>query len=152
MQQIETPIKHRTLSYETELMKTEQRDGIVRSVGKPGIRISSPPEFKGKEGLWTPEHFFVAALDSCLMMTFLALAARNSLIVKEYNSQATGVLESENGVFSFTKVTLEPVVIVERIEEFEKAKGLLEEAHNRCFVANSVRSEVLMNPSIRWIP
>jgi organic hydroperoxide reductase OsmC/OhrA len=144
--------RHRTFTYTTDLGSIGQRGGILRSPGKQEIRVSSPPEFKGEDGVWTPEHFFVAAVDSCAMMTFLGLASRHSLVVRGYSSQAIGVLEFVEGKYVFTKVTLEPHVIVEHIEDLQKAKDLLEQAHRSCLIANSIRSEVIMKPLVQWVP
>ncbi len=100
MQQTTIQTKPRSFTYSTDVVKIGQRAGILSSVGKEEFRVASPPEFKGEAGVWTPEDLFVAALDSCTMMTFLALAGRNSLTVLEYSSHATGVLESVEGKVS----------------------------------------------------
>ena len=144
--------KHSTFTYTTDLGNIGHRAGILSSSGKPEIRVSSPPEFKGEDDVWTPEHFFVAAVDSCTMMTFLALARRESLEVVKYSSKATGVLEFVEGKYQFTKVTLEPHIIVDYIEDIPKAKNLLEEAHRSCLIANSIQSEVIMDPLVQWVP
>jgi organic hydroperoxide reductase OsmC/OhrA len=152
MEEISTQTRHRSFIYTTDLGSIGQRAGILSSPGKQEIRVSSPPEFKGEDGVWTPEHFFVAAVDSCTMMTFLALARRQGLVVMKYSSQATGVLEFLEGKYSFSKVTLEPHIFVEHIEDIRKAKDLLNEAHRTCLIANSIRSEVTIEPTVQWIP
>ncbi len=147
---LQTRIQAKPLSftYSTDVVKIGRRAGILSSDGKEEFRVASPPEFKGEAGVWTPEDLFVAAVDSCTMMTFLALAGRNSLSVLDYSSQATGVLESVEGVYRFSKVTLKPRIAVESIYEIEKARELLNEAHKSCFIANSIVSEVIIEPRI----
>jgi peroxiredoxin-like protein len=140
--------KPRIYTYSTDVVKIAERAGVLSSKGKEEFRIASPPEFKGEPGVWTPEDLFVASVDTCTMLTFLALANRNSLVVHEYRSQATGVLEPLNGKFQFSKVTLRPNVTVDQAEEVEKAKRLLKEAHASCFVANSITTEVIIEPTI----
>ncbi len=148
MQQTTIQTKPRSFTYSTDIVRIGQRAGVLSSEGKEEFRIASPPEFKGEAGVWTPEDLFVAALDSCTMMTFLALAHRNSLNVLEYNSHATGVLESVEGKFRFSRVTLSPSIKVDSIEDVEKAKQLLIEAHHNCFIANSIVSDVILEPRI----
>ena len=149
MQQSTIQTKPRSFTYSTDIVKLGQRVGILSSAGKEEFRVSSPPEFKGEAGVWTPEDLFVAALDSCTMMTFLALAARNALTVLDYSSHATGVLESVEGKFRFTKITLKPSITLDSIDDMEKAKELLNEAHKNCFIANSIVSEVIVDPFIK---
>ena len=152
MEEISTQTRHRTFVYTTELGSIGPLAGILSSPGKQEIRVSSPPEFKGEAGVWTPEHFFVAAVDSCTMMTFLALARRQGLGVIKYSSQATGVLELVEGKYGFSKITIESHISVEHIEDIRKTKDLLNEAHRTCLIANSIRSEVAMEPIVQWIP
>ncbi|MCI0607043.1 OsmC family protein [bacterium] len=149
MQQTTILTKPRSFTYSTDVVKIGQRAGILSSEGKEEFRVASPPEFKGEAGVWTPEDLFVAAVDSCTMMTFLALASRNSLTVLDYTSHAIGVLESVEGKFRFSKVTLKPRIAVESIHDIERAKELLKEAHQSCFIANSIISEVIVEPLIQ---
>jgi organic hydroperoxide reductase OsmC/OhrA len=111
-----------------------------------GIRVdaSSAPDFLGEASRVDPEEAFVASLSSCHMLTFLALAARRRLVVERYRDEAVGFLEkNEQGRLAMTRVVLRP-----RIEFAGEQPGdaeiarLHEKAHEHCFIANSVRSEV----------
>ena len=68
--------------YQTELQWTEQKKGVVSASGKPSFETAVPPEFKGHEGIWTPEDLFVASVNVCLMATFLYYAETEKLIFK----------------------------------------------------------------------
>ena len=148
MEQSALRIKHRTFTYSTDFIKVGHGTGMLSSSDKEDFLVSSPPEFKGEAGVWTPEDLFVGALESCTMLTFLALAGRKSLPVFDYTCTATGVLEYTEGKYSFTRITLKPRIVVEKADDREEALQLFEEAHKVCFVANSIRTEVILEPQI----
>lgn len=95
-----------------------------------------------------PEEAFVAALSSCHMLFFLAYAAKAGFIVDRYRDAATGVLgKGERGKVSMTVVTLRPVVDFSGVAP--EASGLVDlhhRAHAACYIANSVRTEVRIEP------
>jgi organic hydroperoxide reductase OsmC/OhrA len=109
------------------------------------VEASSAPEYLGSADRVNPEEAFVAALSSCHMLTFLALAARKRLVVERYEDAAVGVLEKNgNGKLAVTRVTLRPKVIFARdaVPSPQDLQQLHEKAHEHCFIANSVRTEV----------
>ena len=65
---------NKTFRYETGLVWQWGRRAVVSAAGKPSIEVSSPPEFKGDPGMWTPEDLLVAAVNACVLQTFLAYA------------------------------------------------------------------------------
>lgn len=92
-----------------------------------------------------PEEAFVAALSSCHMLFFLALAARRRIVVDRYTDAASGYLEKdEEGRQAMTRVILRPAVsyAAGSVPARGKLERLHERAHGLCFIANSVRSEV----------
>lgn len=115
-----------------------------------GIRVeaSSAPEYLGSTDRVNPEEAFVAALSSCHMLTFLALAARKRLIVERYEDAAVGVLEKNaDGKLAVTRVTLRPkVVFAEPEPSPDDMQRLHQKAHDHCFIANSIRTEVSVEP------
>lgn len=90
-----------------------------------------------------PEEAFVAALSSCHMLFFLSLAAKEKLIVDSYIDKAEGVLEDVGGVKQITRIVLSPHVIYhgDRPDAAVEA-DLHHRAHELCFLANSVKSEI----------
>ena len=80
--------------------------------GLPELDVASPPQFGGPEGVWSPEHLFVAALSSCLMTTFRAIAQASNLEVLEYTDSATGrLIRDDTRMYVFDLVTLRPRVV-----------------------------------------
>ncbi|MFM5818536.1 OsmC family protein [Aeromonas sanarellii] len=92
-----------------------------------------------------PEEAFVAALSSCHMLTFLWLAARAGYLVESYRDEAVGLMaENGQGRLAMTRVTLRPRVVFggEHKPTYDKLAQLHHQAHEECFIANSVNTVV----------
>ena len=113
------------------------------------VRASAAPAYKGGESCVDPEEAFVASLSSCHMLTFLALAARKQYVVDRYRDEAVGILGKDAaGSLAMTKVTLRPHVVFggEKTPSPEELRQLHDRAHHACFIANSVKTEVVIEP------
>ena len=113
------------------------------------VRASAAPAYKGGESCVDPEEAFVASLSSCHMLTFLALAARKQYVVDRYRDEAVGILGKDAaGSLAMTKVTLRPHVVFggEKTPSPEELRQLHDRAHHACFIANSVKTEVVVEP------
>lgn len=96
-----------------------------------------------------PEEAFVSSLSSCHMLWFLSIAAKRKFSVDRYFDAATGVLEKNAaGKLAMTIVTLRPDVTFsgERLPTREELDQLHHEAHEACFIANSVKTDVRCEP------
>ena len=94
-----------------------------------------------------PEEAFVAALSSCHMLFFLDFASREKISVKSYSDLAQGVMEkNEQGKISVTRVTLNPKVVYQgEVPEKNTLIDLHHRAHESCFLANSVTTQIDVN-------
>ena len=113
------------------------------------VRASSAPDYFGGSSCVDPEEAFVASLSSCHMLTFLALASKKRIVVDRYDDEAVGILDkNEEGRLAVTKVTLRPRVVFsgEKVPDRDELHQLHERAHRACFIANSVRTEVVVEP------
>jgi organic hydroperoxide reductase OsmC/OhrA len=113
------------------------------------IRASATAQFRGNPSCVDPEEAFVASLSSCHMLTFLAIAARKRYVVNSYRDEAVGILaKSELGALAITKVTLRPTITFggEKQPSDEELRALHDQSHHECFIANSVKTEVLVEP------
>ncbi len=111
--------------------------------GKAQIQGSSDPAFRGDASKHNPEELFLASISSCHMLWYLHLCSVNDVVVVDYKDEAKGVMEEEkNGSGRFTKVTLNPKVIVAEKEMISKAKSLHRKANEMCFIANSCNFEI----------
>jgi len=96
-----------------------------------------------------PEEAFVASLSSCHMLWFLSIAARARFCVDSYVDDAVGVMaRNAEGKYAMTVVTLRPKVAFagERLPTPEQIAALHHKAHEQCFIANSVKTEVRCEP------
>ena len=94
-----------------------------------------------------PEEAFVASLSSCHMLFFLSLAARKGITVDQYIDVATGTMEKRaDGKIAMTRVTLRPEAVYSGnvIPHLEQLEALHHRAHEMCFIANSVRTEIVV--------
>ena len=127
--------------------ETYSRSHVVTFGGGVSIPASAAPEFRGSPERVNPEEAFVAALSSCHMLTFLALAARKRLVVESYRDDAVGILDkNEAGKLAMTQVTLRPVVRFAEPVAREVLDKLHHQAHEHCFIASSVKTEVRVEP------
>jgi organic hydroperoxide reductase OsmC/OhrA len=110
------------------------------------LQASSAVEYLGTADRVNPEELFVAALSSCHMLTFLAIASKSRLVIDSYSDHAFGVMtpRAEDGKLWVSHVTLIPEVrwAEGSVVAPEKLKELHRKAHENCFVANSVKAQV----------
>jgi organic hydroperoxide reductase OsmC/OhrA len=135
--------------YETDVEWKGERKGETHAPGLPALTVATPPEFQGHEGIWTPEHFFVAAVNACLMTTFLAIAQMSKLNFVAFRSHAQGKLEKVEGQgFQITEIVLKPHLTVAGERDRERAERILEKAEKHCLISNSIKATVRMEPNV----
>lgn len=118
--------------------------------GQLSVPASAAPEYLGSAVAVDPEEALVAALASCHMLTFLAIAARRRLVVEAYGDQAVGHLEPDpGGRLAVTRVELHPRVQFAAGTSLapEELQRLHAKAHANCFIANSVKASVTIHPA-----
>ena len=134
--------------YKTEIEWTGERHGELRAPALPNLAVDAPPEFNGHEGVWTPEHLFVASVNSCFMTTFLAIAENSKLEFVKFNAAAEGTLEKVEGQGLMTHITLRPKLVVKHSRDTERALRIFEKAEKHCLIANSIRTETKLEPQV----
>jgi len=137
-------------NYNVNLSWTGERKGTLSSPElNSSIEVATPPQFpKGIEGVWSPEHFYTAAISSCLMTTFLSIAEFSKLEFKSFSCKAAGTLDTVDGKFLMTKVHLEPTIVIANESLREKAEKILHKSEAACLISNSVKATVTMTPNI----
>jgi organic hydroperoxide reductase OsmC/OhrA len=109
------------------------------------LEASAAPDFKGDPSRVNPEEAFVAALASCHMLSFLALAAKKHLGMDSYEDDAVGTLEKDAaGKLAITRVVLRPRIrwMPGVSVSASDLDALHHQAHDICFIANSVKTDV----------
>ena len=126
-----------------------ERSHSVITNGKPEIKASSDPAFRGDTTKHNPEELLLASLSSCHMLWFLHLCAEAGVIVIDYYDNATAVMiETPDGGGQFAEATLNPVVTVTEAPMVEKAHALHQKANALCFIARSVNFPINHNSTV----
>jgi organic hydroperoxide reductase OsmC/OhrA len=112
--------------------------------GQDVLVASASPPYRGDAGKADPEDLLVAALSSCHMLSFLAIAAKKKLTVNSYQDDAVGFLENDGGKLWITRVILRPKVAIDA--DAETLAHIHHLAHEACFIANSVKTQVSVEP------
>jgi organic hydroperoxide reductase OsmC/OhrA len=119
-----------------------------------GMDFSAPPEVKGMAGVLTPEDAFVGAVNSCIMLMFLWACERLKLNLSAYQCQAVGtkVIELDQ-TETFTQIRLSPEIYIRGESEDDecirtKVSKALRMAQKYSLVANSIKSQVIIEPKI----
>ena len=136
--------------YEVNVQWKNDRKGLMSSPILPdSIEVATPPEFpKGMEGIWSPEHLLVAAANSCLMTTFLAIAENSRLEFVDFSSKAVGKLEVVDGKYMISEIALTPTLIIRDETQKEKAERVLNKSEAACLISNSLKSKIIFNINI----
>lgn len=124
---------------------TYNRDHVWVFEGGARVAASAAPAYRGNPALVNPEEALVAALSSCHMLTFLAVAAKKKFVVDRYSDRAVGFLEKNaQGKLAVTRVILRPTVAFSgpTTPTKEELASLHDQAHHGCFIANSVTTDV----------
>jgi len=129
-------------TYENTVIWKKEKIGDLSWEGKPTIEIATPPEFKGHEGIITPEDLYVAAENVCIFTTFLSRAKLVNCNFKSFKTDAKGFLEKTETGYVFTKIVLNVHVTVATKEDIPRAEEAIKLAKERCFIGNSIKTEV----------
>jgi organic hydroperoxide reductase OsmC/OhrA len=115
------------------------------------LRLSSDPAFRGDPALLNPEQLLVLAAASCQLLSFLAVAARARVDVVDYRDDAEGEMPEEDSPMRVTRITLRPQITVRGDVKEERVRHLVEVGHRECFIANSLNTEVVVEPAVMRI-
>lgn len=133
-------------TYNVTLTWKEGRKGELNSPElSHGFEVATPPQFeKGIEGVWSPEHLFTAAISSCFMTTFLAIAEYSKLDYKCFDCHAEGILAKVDGKFLMTEVILRPKVELLNEGDRTRIERIIHKAEAACLISNSVKTKVTL--------
>lgn len=112
------------------------------------IVVSADPYFGGDIDQLDPEQLLVVAAASCQLLSFLAVAARARLTIRSYRDQACGRMSGHHKGAFMERIDLRPVITVAAGTDVAKVERSVELAHEQCYIANSLRGEVVIDPAI----
>jgi organic hydroperoxide reductase OsmC/OhrA len=137
---------YKTFQYRNNLVWDTARRGRTTAPGKPDIETGSPPEFKGEAGVWAPEEMLVAALNACMMLTFVSFAQGKRLEFVAYESAAEGLLANVDGKYRIVEVSVRPTLVLKNEADIEAARAIMAEVKANCFISNSITADVKLAP------
>ncbi|MCJ7677560.1 MAG: OsmC family protein [Anaerolineales bacterium] len=148
----------RTASYHTTVSWTGEHWGHIQMGNGPEMKFSAPPDAQGHPGVLTPEDAFVAAANTCIMMMFIWATERFKLQLQSYTCRAEGTkLVELDRTEIFTDLRLRPNIRVaaggeapSRVEG--RTRRALQAAQKYSLVANSVKSNIVIEPQIEVVP
>ena len=112
------------------------------------LTLSADPAFRGDPTRLDPEELFVISASSCQLLSFLAVAARARIDVIEYDDYAEGVMPDDIRPVRITEIVLRPRITVRGAVTEDRVRHLCEVAHRECYVANSVTTDITIEPAI----
>jgi len=112
------------------------------------IHFSAPPEFGGEPGVWTPEHFLLAAVASSFIETFKAVARASKLDFQGIEVSVDGLIEKEAAGLRFTKITIRPALIIYDDAAQELALRVVGKTERNCLVVRSLSSTIELESKI----
>jgi organic hydroperoxide reductase OsmC/OhrA len=126
-----------------------ERAHAITAPGKAAILGSSDPSFCGDATRWSPEDLFVASVSACHKLWYLHLCASAGVVVLAYRDEPVGaMIEEADGSGRFVSIVLHPEVKVAAGSDKAKAIALHQDAHEMCFIANSVSCPVSIEASV----
>ena len=126
----------------------ERAHTVVAPPATTEIQLSADPAFRGDADRTNPEQLLVMAASSCQLLSFLAVAARHKVDVLAYEDDAVGVMPSDLTPMRITAITLSPRIVVAAGTDLQGVERMVHEAHDQCFIANSLTSEVTVVPTV----
>jgi organic hydroperoxide reductase OsmC/OhrA len=128
------------------------RAHAVRLVGPElDLKLSSDPAFHGDGSRPNPEQLLLAAAVSCQLLSFLAVAARARLDVLRYSDEAEAEMPEAEKPIRITRIRLRPEILMAVGPTEDRVRRLVDQAHRECFIANSLKSEIVIEPTVAFL-
>ena len=147
----------KTATYHTTVTWKGEHWGHLQMGNGPEMDFSAPPDAEGHAGVLTPEDAFVAAANTCVMLMFIWATERFKLDLVSYECPAEGTkLIALDRTEIFTQIVLQPKIVVRAGDEAQsrvekRVRRALESAQKYSLVANSLKSEVIVQPQIEIV-
>ncbi len=135
--------------YTTSARGTADQVLKLQANNVPGLDVAPPPQFGGPEGYWNPEAFFSAAVSTCFILTFKAIARSMKIEWDAIDVDADAYLSKEGAKLSFTRVDIFVSLTVPLGSNQEIYLKALKKAEESCLITNSINAETHLIPVIK---
>lgn len=137
--------------YQAEAVAGPEGPVEIQSTGLEAIATTSPPEFGGPEGFWSPEALLVASVADCFILTFRAIARASRLEWIDLDCEAEGKLEKDSKLTRFTAFHIRAKLRIPASMRIEKARLLLEKAEVNCLITNSMTARIQLDTKVEQV-
>ncbi len=120
----------------------------VAASGVPELRTAAPADFDGPGDAWSPEQFLMAAVETCFLFTFRAVAQASKLEFTALEVSGEGTVDRKDGATRFTQIVLRPRLTLPAGANRERAMRVLEKSERACLVSASLSTPVRLEPEI----
>jgi len=126
----------------------ETNIGIAHAGNRMPLAYGPPPEFGGTDTAWSPEHLLAASIASCYATTFSHFAKLLNVTYTDFRVTCKAEFEKGKTGFEATRYIVSPAVEVALNTSQELIDDLFTKAKKYCFIGNSVKGEIIVEPSI----
>ena len=134
--------------YEVRVAGGPVGHATLASAGVPDLAADAPVEFNGPGDAWSPEQLLVAAVESCFLLTFRAVARASQIEFTSLAVEGEGILDRANGGTRFTEIVLRPRVVLPAGADSVRVRRALEKAEKMCLVSASLSTPVRLEPEV----
>ncbi len=121
---------------------------MLSATGLPEMQIAPPEDFDGPGDAWSPEHLLMAAVESCFLFTFQAIAHASKLSFTSMELSGEGIVDRQDGVTRFSAIVLRPRVLIANSNDRDRAMRILEKSEKACLVSASLSTPIRLEPEI----
>jgi peroxiredoxin-like protein len=139
------PLPHR---YEVALSGGPNGYATLLADGAPPLRSAPPTDFDGPGDAWSPEHLLLAAVETCVMFTFRAIAQASKFDFLSLDLSGSGTVDRKDGATRFTEIILKPRLTLPKDADPERARRMLEKGKKACLVTESLSVSVRLEAEI----
>jgi peroxiredoxin-like protein len=121
---------------------------VFSDAGLPDLRTAPPADFDGPGDAWSPEHLLLAAVESCYVFTFQAIARASKLAFTSLEVSGEGIVDRKDGVTRFSAIALRPRLRLATGNDRDRAMRILEKSEQACLVSASLSTPIRLEAEI----
>jgi peroxiredoxin-like protein len=122
--------------------------GVLSDAGVPELQTAPPADFDGPGDAWSPEQLLLAAVASCFLFTFQAIAKASKLAFTSLEVSGEGIVDRKDGITRFSAIVVRPTLRLPAANDHDRAIRILEKSERGCLVSASLSTPVRLEPEI----
>lgn len=134
--------------YSAQLSGGSEGYAVASVPGIPELRTAPPADFDGPGDAWSPEHLLMAAVETCFLFTFRAVAAASKLEFTSLQLAGAGIVDRKDGATRFTEIVLRPRLTLPAGGDRDRAMRIIEKSEKACLVSASMSTPIRLEPEI----